>query len=124
MSSAVSSLHGKRVLVVEDEYLIADDLARALASAGAEVIGPAASLPQGMRLTQSEPRIDAAVLDINLRDTMVYPLIDRLIGDGVAVLLTTGYDLATIPVAYQGLSRCEKPVSAAGLMRAAEALWG
>ncbi len=122
--SAVSSLHGKRILVVEDEYLIADDLARALASAGAEVVGPAASLPQGMRLTQSEPRIDAAVLDINLRDTMVYPLIDRLIGDGVAVLLTTGYDLATIPVAYQGLPRCEKPVSAARLMRAAEALWG
>lgn len=123
MPHAVSTLQGKRILVVEDEYLIADDLVRELHAAGAEVIGPAASLPQGMRLSQSGAQIDAAVLDINLRETMVYPLIDRLIDSGVAVLLTTGYDVTTIPAAYHHLPRCEKPVSAARLMQAAAGLW-
>ena len=52
------------MLVVEDEYMIADDLACELRGAGAEVIGPAASLPQAMRLMGQPGALDAAVLDI------------------------------------------------------------
>lgn len=50
MNSNSGGLFGKSVLVVEDEYMIADDVARELRQAGANVIGPAASLPQAMRL--------------------------------------------------------------------------
>lgn len=122
MASSASPLWGKRVLVVEDEYMIADDLACELRAAGAEVIGPAASLPQAMRL-MGQPRVlDAAVLDINLRETLAYPLIDRLVEAGVQVLITSGYDEAMIPERYRHLPRCEKPVSPLKLRRAAEAM--
>lgn len=123
MTSALSPLQGKRVLVIEDEYMIADDLACELRDAGAEVVGPAASLPQAMRAIGQGKAVDAAVLDINLRETLAYPVLDRLIEAGVRVLITSGYDEGMIPERYRHLPRCEKPVSPLKLRRAAEALW-
>lgn len=123
MSSSASPLSGKRLLVVEDEYMIADDLARELRCVGADVVGPAASLPQGMRLIAQAGHLDGAVLDINLRETLAYPLLDRLIETGVQVLITSGYDEAMIPERYRHLPRCEKPVSPMRLRLAIEALW-
>ena len=122
MPPSSSPLRGKRVLVVEDEYMIADDLVCELRDAGAEVVGPAASLPQAMRLIAQPGIVDAAVLDINLRETLAYPLIDRLIETGVKVLITSGYDEAMIPERYRHLPRCEKPVSPLKLRRVAEAM--
>ena len=58
-------IHGCRVLVAEDEFLIADDLAHALACEGAEVVGPAATVEQGIDAVRTRP-VDAAILDINL----------------------------------------------------------
>lgn len=123
MSSTSSPLLGKRIMIVEDEYLIADDLACELRQVGAEVIGPAASLPQSMRTIAHAGFIDAAILDINLRETLAYPLLDHLIAAGVKVLITSGYDEAMIPDRYRHLPRCEKPVSPVKLRRAAETLW-
>ena len=123
MTSALSPLQGKRVLVIEDEYMIADELACELRDAGAEVVGPAASLPQAMRAIGQGKAVDAAVLDINLRETLAYPVLDRLIEAGVRVLITSGYDEGMIPERYRHLPRCEKPVSPLKLRRAAEALW-
>lgn len=123
MQTSVSPLRGKRVLVVEDEYMIADDLASELRHAGAEVIGPAASLPQAMRLIAQTDRLDGAVLDINLRETLAYPLIDQLIDTGVRVLISSGYDEAMIPERYRHLPRCEKPVSPHKLLLAVAGLW-
>ncbi|EZP53525.1 response regulator [Sphingomonas sp. RIT328] len=122
MTSGISPLAGKAVLVVEDEYMIADDLARELRGAGAHVVGPAASLPQAMRLSDAGA-LDLAILDINLREMLVYPLIDALLAAGVKVLLTSGYDEAMILDRYHDLPRCEKPVTTERLRRAAEALF-
>lgn len=123
MQSLLSALRGKHVLVVEDEYMIADDLASELRNACVEVIGPAASLPQAMRLIAQTDRLDAAVLDINLRETLAFPLIDQLIEAGVRVLISSGYDEAMIPERYRHLPRCEKPVSPRKLLLAAAGLW-
>ena len=123
MTAMPGPLVGKHSLVVEDEYLIADDIARELRIAGACVLGPAASLSQGLRLASGPDTVDAAVLDINLRETMVYPLIDMLLDEGVPVLLTSGYDEMVIPEIYHHLPRCEKPVSPRGLRLATERLW-
>ncbi len=60
-------LHGRRVLVVEDEYLISSDLLFSREAAGARVYGPVSELDKAIEVMQgSEPIFDAAVLDVNL----------------------------------------------------------
>ena len=104
-------LDGKRILLVEDDYFIVQDLARAFSAAGAEVVGPAATLPDALRLVASSGALDGAVLDINLQGEMVYPLADVLMNRGVAFVLSTGYDREAIPSRFDSIIRCEKPVS-------------
>jgi len=124
MTSADSRLSGKRILVVEDEYLIADDLAAELRQHGAEVVGPVASLPQAMDLAAGPAPIDVAILDINLREIQAYPLIDQLRARAVQVLIASGYDALAIPERYRDLSRCEKPASPQRVRQAVADLLG
>jgi DNA-binding response OmpR family regulator len=63
-----------RVLVAEDEFLLADDLSTMLREQGAIVVGPAPTLEKAEALLQNSDAVDAAVLDINLRDILVYPV--------------------------------------------------
>lgn len=109
-------LNGRKILVVEDEYLIADDLSALLVEAHAEVIGPVASLPAAIRLVSNVERIDAAVLDVNLRGVDVFPLVDELRGRGVAIMFLTGYGVNNIPDDYAGIARCEKPMGTANVV--------
>ncbi len=102
-------LKGKRILVVEDEFLLADDLTRALVAAGAEVFGPAPSVPAAERLIKEAGRLDAAVLDINLREVLSYPVADILLGRAIPFLFTTGYDNILIPEQYRDIPRVRKP---------------
>ena len=124
MTSADSRLSGKRILVVEDEYLIADDLAAELRRHGAEVVGPVASLPQAMDLAADPAPIDVAILDINLREKQAYPLIDRLRARQVQVLIASGYDALAISERYRALPRCEKPASPQRVRQAVAELLG
>ncbi len=105
-----ASLAGRKVLVVEDEYLIADDLAEMLKEAGANVVGPAASLPIAMRILDHGEKIDAAVLDINLREVEVFPLADRLAEQKVPIIFLTGYGQNNVPERFAAIGRCEKPM--------------
>lgn len=114
----VVALSECRILVVEDEYLIAEEVARALEREGADVIGPAPTLILGLELLARVPDLDAAVLDVNLNGTLVWPLVDALLGRGVPMLLATGYDAAVIPPAYAQLPRHEKPFTPAALVHA------
>jgi len=79
-----------KVLVVEDEPLVAMALEHMLADSGSAVIGPASSLKQGLRLIHEEA-VDGAVLDVNLCGEMVFPLADALAGQGVPFVYVTGY---------------------------------
>jgi CheY-like chemotaxis protein len=109
---------GKRLLVVEDEYLIAMDLSDLIEKAGGEVVGPAGSVEDALELVAREAdRLDGAVLDINLRDERVYPVADALNASGVPFVFVTGYDAEMIPEAYAGVPRYEKPVDKARLLR-------
>jgi DNA-binding response OmpR family regulator len=69
---------GKRVLIVEDEYMIARDLALALEDAGAEVVGPAGTIQDALELIEDNDGIDGAVLDVNLHGERIYPVADLL----------------------------------------------
>lgn len=104
-------LLGCRVLVVEDEYLIADELRCELEGAGAEVVGPIGHLAPAMEIAGADEAIDAAVLDLNLGGAEVLPLADLLIGRGVPVVFATGYDAESLPSRFADVPTCGKPVS-------------
>ena len=107
---ALASLRGRRVLVVEDEYLLAEDLREVLEHHGAKVLGPVATVAEGLALIQREPAPDLAIVDINLQGEWVYPLADVLRARGLPFLFATGYDAQAIPAAYAEVPRAEKPV--------------
>jgi len=96
------------VLVVEDEYFIADDMARALQKLGAEVVGPVPTRDKALALVEAG-RVNAAVLDINLKGQTVFPVADALRERGVPFVFATGYDETAVPPAYKDVPRWEKP---------------
>lgn len=69
---ASQTLQGCRILIVEDEFLLADDLAHVLDDAGATVLGPVPSVRDALELIAGEKAIDFAVLDVNLHGDMVF----------------------------------------------------
>lgn len=115
--AGVSELDGRRILLVEDEYFIADDLRRALCGYGASVIGPVPDLATGLDLARTE-ELDAAVLDVNLGGEMSYPIADQLGERGVPFLFTSGYDTATLSRAYCSVMLIEKPFDVETVMAA------
>lgn len=104
-----ASLHGRRVLVVEDSYLIAQELTEALEREGADVIGPVSTLEDARRLAYETPKLDAAVLDVNLRGEMVWPVADLLADRHVQLLFATAYAAAPIKERYSGCQVVQKP---------------
>lgn len=83
-------LKGKRILVVEDEALIAVMVEDMLTEMGSVVIGPAATIEQALALARRED-IDGAVLDVNVRGERIDPVADALASRGVPMLFATGY---------------------------------
>ena len=112
------SLTGRRVLIVEDEYFLADDLSQAVVQLKAEVLGPVATCEDAFDLLSTGERIDLAVLDINLQGESVFPVADTLIEQGVPFLFATGYNQAAIPAQYQQVLRWEKPFAPEALAQA------
>ena len=107
----LSVFAGRRVLVVEDEYMLAEDLREELERAGAEVLGPVPSVKKALEILQSEPRPDMALLDINLQGEMAWPVADLLRNTGIPFIFATGYDAKAIPPRYADVPRTEKPVA-------------
>lgn len=103
-------LGGCRILIVEDEYLLADDLREALLDVGADVIGPVGSVEEAMVLTRSTIPVHAAVLDINLRGEMIFPVADELLAHGVPFIFATGYDSWALPDRFDAVPRLDKPL--------------
>ncbi|PDT20973.1 response regulator [Rhizobium hidalgonense] len=99
---------GKRILIVEDEYFLADETRRKLEDLGAIVVGPTANVRHALDLINQEP-IDAAILDICLGDELVFAVADELEARDINFVFATGYDLSDIPVRYRGFALCEKP---------------
>jgi len=103
-------LKGCRILVVEDEYLIADDLRSILLEAGAEVLGPVPNVEDAASLIEAEQQIDGALLDINLNGTMAFNIADTLVAREVPFVFATGYDQWAIPDRFALVPRLEKPI--------------
>ncbi len=104
-----STSKAKRILVVEDDYMMADDLAADLISLGLEVVGPAPSIETAMQLLQDSEKIDGAILDINLNGAMVFPLADELDRLSLPFFFGTGYDLDIVPARHALKQFIRKP---------------
>jgi CheY-like chemotaxis protein len=104
------TLRDCHILVVEDEYMLADELRAALVEAGAIVLGPAGTLESALAVIKAAPRIDVAVIDANLGGVLAYPAVDLLVERGVPFLFATGYDEAVIPDRFAHVLRYEKPI--------------
>ena len=105
------SLTGRRVLVVEDDYITAQDMLEQLLSCGAEVMGPVATVTEALALLQSGLSPHMAILDIGLGDETVYPVADALRDRGIPFVFATGYDAWVIPEGYADVPLVEKPVA-------------
>ena len=108
---AERTLRRCRILVVEDDYMLADDLRRELDEAGAIVLGPVGTVEDALKAIDTEPRIDGALLDVNLGGEMAFPAGDLLVRRRVPFAFTTGYDDDVIPSRFAHVPLCQKPVS-------------
>jgi CheY-like chemotaxis protein len=98
----------RKVLVVEDEMIVAWLLEDMLADLGCAVVGPAASVKQALAMIDAET-IDVAVLDVNLKGQMSYPIADVLAARGVPFVFSTGYDKDRLLDGYRTFPVMQKP---------------
>lgn len=104
------SLHRSRVLVVEDSLLIAMEVEDLTVQCGYDVAGPVGSVSAALESVRDEP-LDAAILDINLGDDLVWPVADALVWRDVPFVLATGYGAIDVPERFARYPRLTKPLS-------------
>jgi DNA-binding response OmpR family regulator len=104
------------VLVVEDDYFVAQDLCSTLRARGATVLGPARSVETGRQLANALLP-DCVLLDINLHGEHAFELAGELQARGLRTLFTTGYDAAFIPPRLRHTVCLQKPLDTHTLVR-------
>lgn len=116
----------KPILIVEDEYLIAADLAYQIIEDGGRVIGPALSIGDALDLLRRTTELGGAILDVKVENTTTFDLADALTNAGVPFVFFTGYRSVSIPDRFIGVPRVVKPSGwhqlKQGLVAAAERL--
>lgn len=115
---AAAGLTGLRVLVVEDEFFIADDLANALRSQGVEVVGPVSRLREALDVISANEPLDFAIVDVNLDGDAAFAVGDALIARDIAFMFATGYERDFLPARFQSVPYWEKPFDPRALARA------
>lgn len=100
---------GLRILLVEDEAMVAMIIEDTLTDLGCEVVGPMSSLERALAAAQTAERIDGAFLDVNLRGELVYPVADALLARGVPFAFVTGYGEKGVDARYRGAPVLTKP---------------
>lgn len=113
---------GRCVLIVEDEMCLALLLEDILVHAGYRVL-MAARLPKALELVGSK-RIDAAILDINLAGTSVFPAADALRERDIPFMFVSGYGAEGLPAEYRQRPVLQKPYGVQQLQQALTALLG
>jgi CheY-like chemotaxis protein len=104
------NLGGKKVLIVEDNFLIAEDLWDVMREAGCGLCGTAPTSAAALALLRKELP-DGVLLDVGLRDTDASPVAQELVSRGVPFLLVTAYERHQLPEALRGRPCLSKPYS-------------
>ncbi len=120
MTTSIHLFKGAHILIVEDEYFLAEETRRSLEGAGAIVVGPVSHVNDALLLLEQE-RVDAAILDVHLGDELVFPLVEGLEERKIPFVFATGHDPALIHAKYGGFALCEKSPE---LNKIAHALFG
>ena len=116
-------LSGKRVLIAEDDGMIAVAFATLLGDLGMHVVGVAPSVGEALAVVEDE-RLDAALLDVNLAGEAVFPVAEALRARGVGFVFLTGYDSGSLPERYVNAIALRKPVALPRLIEALRACLG
>lgn len=103
-----------RVLVVEDEALVAFMIEDALNQLGHEVVGPVGKFDTAMKLAREE-HFDAAILDVTITGGKIFPVVELLIARGIPFAISSGYADWSLPENLKGHPRLAKPFSEAEL---------
>lgn len=114
--SETAHLTGLRVLVVEDEMMVAMLIEDMLSDLGCTVVGPASRLEDAMDIARSTD-IDCAVLDVNLGGQSIFPLADMLRAKGAPFAFATGYGDAGLREVDRGSPVLQKPFRESDLAR-------
>jgi DNA-binding response OmpR family regulator len=110
-----------RLLVVEDDLILSNMWADLFSDAGAQVLGPCATTFDALRYVQSG-KLDAALLDIQVRDGVSFPVARALTRLGVPYAFLSGSDREDLPAEFVGYPFLHKPVSARDIFGALEAM--
>lgn len=113
-------LEGRNVLIVEDRYLIAAELADGVRRLGGHVLGPSPSLAAAYAMIDQD--VHLGLLDVNLDGELVFPLAEALVARGVPILFLTGYEVDTLPFRWRDAPRLTKPITDDGLSDALQNL--
>jgi len=100
---------GRRVLIVEDESLVAMLLETILEDMGCVPVGPAATVDEGLQMATGEDPLDAALLDVNVAGRQVFPIAEALKARGVPFIFSTSYGEGGLPDEWRGQSTLQKP---------------
>lgn len=109
----VSFFKNFRILVAEDDIVLAFDLAHSLEEAGGIVVGPARSLADAFELVRVTQELDGAILDIDLNGEPVFPVAEALARRGTPFVFATASDAETLPAPFGQVPHCQKPVDPA-----------
>lgn len=109
------TLTGRRILVVEDESLVAMLLETILEDMGCTPVGPAATVEDGLGFATDGERLDAALLDVNVAGRQVFPVADALKAAGVPFVFSTGYGEGGLPDEWRGHATIQKPFTEAAV---------
>jgi len=104
-------LKGRRILVVEDESLVAMLLETILEDMGCIPVGPVGTVDEALEVVASDPLIDAALLDVNVAGVEVFPVAAALKARGVPFVFSTGYGEGGLPDDWRGQVTIQKPFS-------------
>lgn len=108
-------LSGRRVLIVEDESLVAMLLETILEDMGCTPVGPASTVAEGLSMVAADEPLDAALLDVNVAGSQVFPVAQALKDRGVPFVFSTGYGEGGLPDAWRGQSTIQKPFTEAAI---------
>ena len=111
-------LNGRRVLVVEDESLVAMLLETILEDMGCTPVGPASSVDEGLALIESGMTLDGALLDVNVAGVKIFPIAEALAARDIPFVFSTGYGEGGLPDEWKGRPTLQKPFSEAAVQDA------